>query len=71
MLISTSKNPWSFLLLLIYSLYNKIRDNGKIVSVGIEGMGEREGVRCGIREGLGGVMTQTLYVHMNKKIKNS
>jgi hypothetical protein len=34
--------------------------------------GERKGVWEGVRRGNGGVMTQTLFVHMNKiKIKNN
>jgi hypothetical protein len=48
----------------LYSLFNKIRDKGKIVSAGYGGDGrEREGV------GAGGEMTQALYAHMNNKKK--
>jgi hypothetical protein len=49
-LISTSKNPCSLLLLLI--LYNKIRNKGKIVSAGFW-RGEREGTEWVVREGVG------------------
>jgi hypothetical protein len=57
-------HPWSFLLLL-YSLFNKIRDKGKIVSAGYRGVGGRGEVGRG--KGKGVEMTQTLYAHMNKK----
>jgi hypothetical protein len=43
------QKPCSFLL---YSLYNKIRNKGKIVSAGYGG-GEREGVEWVVREGVG------------------
>jgi hypothetical protein len=48
----------------LYSLYNKIRDKGKIVSAGYRGVG---GVRGGKGEGRskGGEMTQILYAHVN------
>jgi hypothetical protein len=36
----------------LYSLYNKIRDKGKIVSAGYWG-GEREGAEWVVREGVG------------------
>jgi hypothetical protein len=71
-LISTSKNPCSFLLFL-YSLYNKIRHKGKIASAckrgGVEGEGGGRVVKGGGR-GKGREMTQTLCVHMNKIKKN-
>jgi hypothetical protein len=39
----------------LYSLFNKIRDKGKIVSAGYRGSGgEREGVEWVVREGVGG-----------------
>jgi hypothetical protein len=56
----------------LYSLFNKIRDKGKIVSAGYGGDGrEREGVEWVVREGVGagGEMTQALYAHMNNKKK--
>jgi hypothetical protein len=38
----------------LYSLFNKIRDKGKIVSAGYrEGGGEREGKEWVVREGVG------------------
>jgi hypothetical protein len=46
----------------LYSLYNKIRDKGKIVSATYRG---GEGGGRGIRKE--GEMTQTLYAHMNNK----
>jgi hypothetical protein len=48
-LISTSKNPCSFLLWLIL-FYNKIRNKGKIVSAGYWG---GEGAEWVVREGVG------------------
>jgi hypothetical protein len=57
----------------LYSLFNKIRDKGKIVSAGYQGGGrEKERVGWVVREGVGGgeKMTPALYAHMNnKKIK--
>jgi hypothetical protein len=50
--MSTGKNRWSFLLLLILS--NKIRDKGRIVSAGYRGgKGERDGAEWVVREGEG------------------
>jgi hypothetical protein len=55
----------------LYSLYNKIRNKGKIASAGYRGGGgEREGAGWVVKEGVGckgGEMTQALYAHMNKK----
>jgi hypothetical protein len=55
----------------LYSLFNKIRDKGKIVSASSEGVGERGRERgWGKKGGVGGKgeeMTQTLYAHMNKR----
>jgi hypothetical protein len=57
----------------LYSLFNEIRDKGKIVSAQYRGgVGEREGVEWVVREGVWqeGEKTQALYAHMNdKKIK--
>jgi hypothetical protein len=52
-LISTSKNPVPSYYCL-YSLYNKIRNKGKIVSAGYW-WGEREGAEWVVREGVGAV----------------
>jgi hypothetical protein len=54
----------------LYSLFNKIRVKGKIVSAGYRrGGGQREGAEWVIREVVGqrGEMTQALYAHMNNK----
>jgi hypothetical protein len=48
-----------FLPIIAYTLFNKIRDKGKIVSAGHGGRGRGRGE--------GGEMTQTLFAHMNKK----
>jgi hypothetical protein len=45
----------------LYSLFNKIRDKGKTVSAWKRGVGVR-----GRGQGEGGVMTQSLYAHINK-----
>jgi hypothetical protein len=38
----------------LYSLFNKIRNKGKIVSAGYQGVGgEREGAEWVVREGMG------------------
>jgi hypothetical protein len=54
----------------LYSLFDKIRVKGKIVSAGYLG-GEGKKARVGwvVREGWGegGEVTQALYAHMNKK----
>jgi hypothetical protein len=43
-----------FLPIIAYTLFNKIRDKGKIVSAGYqEGGGEREGAGGGVKEGQG------------------
>jgi hypothetical protein len=50
------KNPCSFLLytlFLLYSLFNKIRDKGKIISAGYRSGGERDGAGWVVREGVG------------------
>jgi hypothetical protein len=47
----------------LYSLLNKIRDKGKRVSAWKRRAG---GVREVVGVGNGGVMTQSLYAHMNK-----
>jgi hypothetical protein len=59
-----------FFPIIAYTLYNKIRDKGKIVSAGYwGGGGEREGVEWVVGGwGQGGEMTQALYAHMNNKI---
>jgi hypothetical protein len=49
-LISTSKKLVPFYYCL-YSLFNKIRDKGKIASAGYWGGGEREGVELGGKGG--------------------
>jgi hypothetical protein len=68
-LISTSKNPVPSYYCL-YSLYNKIRNKGKIVSAGYRGGGGRGRGRGGWQGrgwGQGGEMTHALYAHMNNK----
>jgi hypothetical protein len=61
----TSKNPWSFLL---YSLFNKIRDKGKIVSAGYRGGGgEREWVGAGERNDPNIVCTNSSQGPASKK----
>jgi hypothetical protein len=50
----------------LYSLYNKIRNKGKIVSAGYWGVA---GERVGAEWGQGGEMNQALYAHMNNKRK--
>jgi hypothetical protein len=61
-----------FLPIIAYTLSNKIRDMGKIVSAEYWGEGrEREGAEWVAREGgwvHGGEMTQALYAHMKNKI---
>jgi hypothetical protein len=64
--ISTSKNlgPSYYCL---YSLFNKIRDKGKIISAWYRGgKGGRGSRGKGGSGGKWGEMTQTLYAHMNK-----
>jgi hypothetical protein len=54
----------------LYSLFNKIRDMGKIVSAGYQGGGEeRKGAGWVVRGGWvqGGEITQAMYAHMNNK----
>jgi hypothetical protein len=56
------------LLIKVYTVFNKIRDKGKTVSAWKRGGGgEREGVGGkGREQEKEGVMTQSLYTHMNK-----
>jgi hypothetical protein len=57
----------------VYILFNKIRGKGKIASAWKRGGGRGEGggeVVKGGGRGKGREMTQALYVHMNKILKN-
>jgi hypothetical protein len=68
--LSTSKNPWSFLLLLILSL-TKLKIRAKWFLPGSKRVGgEREEARGMVGGwGMGGEMTRTLYAHINKRKK--
>jgi hypothetical protein len=55
----------------LYSLFNKIRAKGKTVSAWKRGGGgKRDGVGGTVGgRGKGGIITQSLYAHMNKGTK--
>jgi hypothetical protein len=63
-----------FLLIIVYTLFNKIRDKGRTVSAWKQGGRRGKGRKWGRGEEKSGEeageMTQTLYAHMNKQKKS-